>query len=308
MLVTLKEILDVAEAYGFAVGSFNTPNLESIMAVVQAAEELKVPVVIQHAQVHEEIVPIDIIGPVMLECAEKAKVPVCVHLDHGEDLNYIHRALKLGFTSVMYDGSGLPFNENVANTKLVVAMAKKTGASVEAEIGSMGKRETGLKEEPSTAGAEAKKIYTNPEEAARFVELTKIDALACSFGTSHGIYRTEPKLDMSILDKVRARVEIPIVMHGGSGVDKKDYATAIKKGVRKVNYYTYMAKAGGSTVADRLRVEYSAFDFGNKKYQLWYTLIEEGNEVPVFYHDIVSWGLRAMRENAREAMKLFAGL
>lgn len=305
MLVTLKEILEIEEAYNCAVGSFNTPNLESIMAVIGAAEELDVPVVIQHAQVHEEIIPISVIGPIMIECAKNARVPVCVHLDHGETLNYVHRALNLGFTSVMYDGSNLPFAENVANTKVVTSMARRTGASVEAEIGCMGKRETGLREDTSASG-DAQKIYTDPEEARKFVEATGIDALACSFGTSHGIYVSDPKLDMGVLDRVRAKVKVPIVMHGGSGIKKEDFDAAIQRGVRKVNYYTYMAKAGGSTVADKFRVDYSTMEYGGKRYKLWYTLVEEGNEVPVFYHDIVSWGISAMREDAIHAMKIFA--
>ena len=130
MLFTLSEILELCEAKNCAVGSFNTPNLESLMAVIGAAEELDVPVIIQHAEVHEEIMPISVIGPVMLEMAKRAKVPVAVHVDHGETVEYINRALNMGFTSVMYDGSTLPFAENVANTKLVFALAKKVGASV----------------------------------------------------------------------------------------------------------------------------------------------------------------------------------
>lgn len=139
MLVTLKQILNLCEAKKCAVGSFNTPNLEAVMAVIGAAEELDVPVIIQHAQAHEEIMPMDVIVPIMLEMAKKAKVPVCVHLDHGETLEYVCRALDLGVTSVMYDGSVLPFEENLANTQMVVSFAKQTGASVEAEIGCMGK-------------------------------------------------------------------------------------------------------------------------------------------------------------------------
>ena len=143
MLVTLTEILELAEAKKNAVGSFNTPNLESIMAVIGAAEELNVPVIIMHAEVHESMMPIDVIGPIMVERAKAAKVPVCVHLDHGESLAYLVKALNLGFTSVMFDGSALPYEENVANTRLAVKFAHAKGASVEAEIGVLGKRELG---------------------------------------------------------------------------------------------------------------------------------------------------------------------
>ena len=123
MLVTLSEILQLAEAKKCAVGSFNTPNLESIMAVIGAAEELNVPVIIMHAEVHEPMMPISVIGPIMIERAKAAKVPVCVHLDHGETLAYLDQALNIGFTSVMFDGSALPYEENVANTKIAVKLA-----------------------------------------------------------------------------------------------------------------------------------------------------------------------------------------
>ena len=200
MLVTLKEILNLCEARGCAAGSFNTPNLESIMAVIGAAEELNVPVIIQHAQAHESIMPLDTIGPIMLELAKRARVPVAVHMDHGETVEYVYRALEMGFTSVMYDGSTLSFEENAANTQLVVSMAKRTGASVEAEIGCMGRRETGA----GTAQAEKdpEKIYTDPDQAKKFVEMTGIDALACSFGTTHGVYISEPKLDFSVVENL----------------------------------------------------------------------------------------------------------
>lgn len=229
MLVTLKEVLDLCEARECAVGSFNTPNLEAVIAVIKAAEELNVPVIIQHAQVHEELMPLKVIGPIMLEQAKKAKVPVVAHIDHGETLDYIYQALDMGFTSVMYDGSTLPFAENAANTKLAAAMAKSKGASVEGEIGSMGRRETG---EKTSAEPDPDKIYTDPDEAKIFVEQTGIDALACSFGTTHGVYVTEPKLDFTVVENVRRKCKIPVVMHGGSGISAEDFQKAIKAGVR----------------------------------------------------------------------------
>lgn len=304
MLVTLKEIMNLCEAKGCAVGSFNTPNLESIMAVIGAAEELNVPVIIQHAEVHEEIMPLAVIGPIMLELAKRAKVPVAVHIDHGETVEYIYRALMLGFTSVMFDGSALSFEENVANTQLVVSLAKKTGASVEAEIGCMGKRETGAGS--AGDGKDPEKIYTDPAQAEQFVKQTGIDALACSFGTTHGVYISEPKLDFSVVENVRKRVQIPVVMHGGSGVSKEDFQTAIKKGVRKVNYYTYMAMAGGETVVSQFRMGCVPVEKNGKKYKYCYSLIESDKDVPIMYHDIVQWGTQAMKENCKAAMKIFA--
>lgn len=304
MLVTLKDILNLCEAKGYAVGSFNTPNLEAVMAVIGAAEELNVPVIIQHAQVHEEIIPIDIIGPIMIELAKKAKVPVAVHLDHGETIDYVYRALKLGFTSVMYDGSVLPYEENLANTQMVVSLAKETGASVEAEIGSMGKRETGS---GSAGEADPEKVYTDPDQAADFVKRTGVDALACSFGTTHGVYLTKPKLDFSVVENVRKKTNnIPVVMHGGSGVSKEDFQTGIRKGVRKINYYTYMALAGGQVIEDQFRMGCIPVERDGKAYKYCYSLVESKNDTPIMYHDIVKWGTNAMKENCKAAMQIFA--
>lgn len=308
MLVTLREILELCEVKKCAVGSFNTPNLESIMAVISAAEELGVPVIIQHAQVHEEMMPLATIGPIMLELARQAKVPVAVHIDHGETVEYIYRALDMGFTSVMYDGSTLPFEENVANTKLVVSLAKKRGASVEAEIGSMGKRETGMGSAGAAAGRDPEKIYTDPDQAKLFVDLTGIDALACSFGTTHGVYISEPRLDFSVVEKVREKTHVPVVMHGGSGVSDEDIRTAIRKGVRKINYYTYMALAGGKTVAQKFQSGSVPLERNGKKYAFYYSIVEEEKNAPVLYHDIVQWGTRMMKENCKKAMAVFAML
>lgn len=274
------------------------------MAVIGAAEELNVPVIIQHAQAHESIMPLDTIGPIMLELAKRARVPVAVHMDHGETVEYVYRALEMGFTSVMYDGSTLSFEENAANTQLVVSMAKRTGASVEAEIGCMGRRETGA----GTAQAEKdpEKIYTDPDQAKKFVEMTGIDALACSFGTTHGVYISEPKLDFSVVENVRKKAHIPVVMHGGSGVSREDFRTAISKGVRKVNYYTYMAIAGGQTVADQFRMGCIPVEKNGKKYKYCYSLVESGKDTPIMYHDIVQWGTQAMKENCKKAMEIFS--
>lgn len=283
MLVTLKEILEVAEAKGIAVGAFNAPNYEALQAVMAAAEETQLPVIVQVAQVHESLMPMAEIGPVMLAAAKKAKVPVCVHLDHGEDFEFIQKALDLGFTGVMYDGSTLPYEENLANARQVVKMAAKTGASVEAELGSMGKREGGAGE----SADDKTKIYTNPEQASGFINDSGIDALACSFGTTHGIYLSEPKLDFGVVKNVRAKAnKIPVVMHGGSGVSKGDFTKAIKAGVRKINYFTYMDKDGGAAAAKYLN-GLSA-------------------DEPIFFSEIAIRARDAMKENVIAAMKMFA--
>ena len=285
MLATLNEVLKIAEEKKIAIGSFNTPGLEALQAVIEAAEELDLPVIIQFAQCHEPWIPLSIIGPIMVAAAKEAKVPVCVHLDHGETLEYLQQALTMGFTGIMYDGSVLSYEENLKNTKRAVEMAVKTGASVEAELGSMGRRESGTGED--TGAEDETKIYTDPDQAAAFVSDTGIDALACSFGTTHGIYLTEPKLDFDVVKNVRAKTSgIPVVMHGGSGVSKEDYKLAIEAGVRKVNYFTYMDKSGGNAVADYLK-----------------TL---DDKEPVFFSSISMAARDAMKENVKSAMKMFA--
>lgn len=285
MLATLNEVMQIAEEKKIAIGSFNTPNLEGLQAVIEAAEELELPVIIQFAQCHEPWIPLSIIGPIMVEAAKKAAVPVCVHLDHGETLEYLQEALDLGFTAIMYDGSTLSYEENLANTKKAVEMAAKTGASVEAELGSMGKRESGAGD--GSGQDDETKIYTDPEQAAIFVKETGIDALACSFGTTHGIYLTEPRLDFDVVKKVRENTNnLPVVMHGGSGVSPEDYHKAVDAGVRKINYFTYMDKSGGSAV---------------KEY-----LDQLDEKEPIFFSSMVEAGRKAMKENVKAAMELFA--
>ena len=275
MLLNLKEILQISNDKKIAVGSFNTPNMTSVKAVISAAEELNQPVIIMHAQIHEEmgICKIDEIAPIMLMMAEKAKVPVCVHLDHGTDIGYVKKALENGFTSVMFDGSMMSKEENFVYTRLVVELAKPYGASVEGEIGSMGAREGG--------GAGGKSVYTEPTLAKQFAEITQIDALACAFGTAHGIYTTTPKLDFERVSKIKSLTNVPLVMHGGSGIKDEDYREVIRRGISKVNYYTYMAKAGADVVSQK---EYTQF------------------------HDIVIDAEKAMRENVKKAIRVFSSL
>lgn len=286
MLITLKEILTLAEERTIAVGAFNCPNLESLQAILCAAEELRLPVILQHAQCHESWMPLHLIGPIMVEQAKKAAVPVCVHLDHGEDLAYLEKALKLGFTSVMYDGSQLPYEQNLTNTQAAVQLAASFGASVEAELGSMGRAENGSGQ-PTGADDETK-IYTDPILARQFAADTGIDALACSFGTTHGLYLTQPKLDFTVVEQVREQTGgLPVVMHGGSGVRTSEFHKAVRAGVRKINYFTYMDKAGGSGALEA---------------------VSAAQNRPLFYSDVVRLARDAMQENVKQAMRTFAML
>lgn len=251
MLVNLKKILSIAEKRQIAVGAFNVISIDTCRAIIEAAEEMNAPVVLQFAQCHEVYAHIEDVAPIMIKYAKESKVPVCVHLDHGEDLKFVEKALKLGCTSVMFDGSTLPYNENVKLTKKAVLLAKKYHASVEAELGSMGRREMGDGKQKSGVNDETK-IYTDANQAKDFISKTGIDALACSFGTTHGIYLKEPKLNFDVVKNVRKiNKNIPVVMHGGSGVSKSDFHKAIKAGVRKINYFTYMDKAAGAIMKEK---------------------------------------------------------
>lgn len=278
MLVNLVEILKLAEEKKCAVGAFNTPNWECILAVINAAEKLNVPVIISHAQLHEEVSPLAKIGPIMVEAAKRAKVPVCVHLDHCETLDYMAQALEIGFTGVMYDGSTLPYEENLKNTKKAVAMAKNYSCGVEAELGALASREGGA---DNASGP----VYTDPDEAVAFCRETGIDALAPSFGTAHGIYKAKPVLDLDRVKVISEKTGLPLVMHGGSGVSPEDYRTGIANGLRKINYYSYMSKAGTQAVKELL-----------------------AKEDVTFFHDLALAAQKAMEADAEKAMRVFAGL
>lgn len=280
MIVNLKEILNWAKDEGCAIGAFNTPTLENLQSVLECAEELRVPVIIAHAQAHEPVAPLSVIGPIMVMMAKQASVPVCVHLDHGNDLNYIKQAIALGFTSLMYDGSLLDYESNVRNTRKVIALAKPHGISVEAEIGRMQGVEEGDVQGRSDC---VKAIYTDPEEARRFAEDTGIDALAASFGTAHGIYTAPPRLDYERIAAISSLCGLPLVMHGGSGCSEENYRISIQKGIRKINYYAYMARAGSLAV----KALFSRRD-------------------DALFQDVAHAAKEGMKENIIGAMKIFS--
>ena len=272
MLVNLKEILKNAEEGGYAV--------------VDAAEEMQTPIIIDHAQVHDPLIPIELIGPKMVEYAKQAKVPVCVHLDHGSDYNFVMRALRCGFSSIMYDLSALPFEENVAKVKEFTDMAHALGITVEAELGIMTSTEDDTHGDGGGWTHETiKKTFTDPAQAAEFAERTGVDALAVCFGTAHGIYAEPPILDIERVKAIRKAMpaESRVVMHGGSGVDEKQVQAAITAGCSKVNYYSYMAKACTKHMQEYL----------NKI---------EGNG---FWHEVDEEAYRFMKEYAKDVLRVF---
>ena len=282
MLVNLKEILEVAEKEKTAIGMFNATGFDSLRAVIEAAEELNRPVIIAHAEVHNVYNDVSYVGPAMIAAAKNAKVPVCVHLDHGVSEEMIYRALRIGFTSVMMDASALPYEKNLALTKQITDAAHAMGVSVEAELGRLVTSESGEREEGLTR---AEDYYTRPDEAKEFVAATGVDALAIAFGTSHGFYTAEPKLDFEVVKSVKAATGLPLVMHGGSGVSEDGYREAIAGGIRKINYYSYMSKAGYEAAAKEIAA-------GKSRY----------------LHDVEYAAYLAMKEDVKRAISVFSNL
>lgn len=290
MLVTLKELLEEAKKEKKAVGAFNGTTLEAIQGIIQAAEETDCPVILQHAQSHDAIISLEEIGPILLYYAKRARVPVAVHLDHGSTYERCIQAVRLGFTSVMYDASAKEFADNIKETKEVVKAAHAAGVSVEAELGHVFTSKVGISEGGSADEADdyenLEDIYTDPQMAKQFAEETGVDCLAIAFGTTRGVYLKEPKLDLDRVAQIRDTIKIPLVMHGGSGVSEEDYRKAIKNGICKINYYTYMNTAAGKA---------------SKEY--W-----EDTSRPLFYDQMAFSAKEAVKEDVKKAIRIFQNL
>ena len=237
MLVNLNDVL--TPAGGYAVGLFNTVNLEMARGVLAAAEEQNAPVIIGTAEVLLPYGPLEELSWLLLPMARRAKVPVVVHLDHGLHYETCRRALELGFTSVMYDCSTDPYEENVRKVREMVELAHSYGATVEAELGHVGDNPA-----EGSAPVSPEACYTSPEEARNFVEKTGVDALAVAVGTAHGAYRFPPKLDFDRISRIAQAVHVPLVLHGGSGLSDDDFREAIRRGIAKVNIFTDINVAG----------------------------------------------------------------
>lgn len=273
-LVNMKTLLKDAQKRNYAVGSFSVANLEMIQGVVKAAEETKSPIILQIAEVRLNHSPLHIIGPAMLAAAEHASVPVAVHLDHGTTLDCIGEALRLGFTSVMFDGSHLPLEENIEMTKQVIAMAKGYGAAVEAEIGCVGGSEDG--------SVDIAMRCTSPEQALLFSERTEVDAIAIAIGNAHGFYKEAPQLRFDILESVRDKVSVPLVLHGGTGIEPQDFIRCHQSGIKKINIAT------------------ATFAAAERKVKAGY----EKGEIKGYY-DMHTRQIQGAYENAKKHMEIF---
>lgn len=230
-LVSSKKLLKDAQKGGYAVGAFNAENMEMVQAVVAAAEAKRSPVIIQTTPGTLKYADTDMFTAMAQAAAENADVPVVMHLDHGDSFDTAMKAFRSGYTSIMIDGSHSPFEENIALSSSVADVCRPVGVNVEAELGKVGGKEDDLEGGDDNP-------YTDPAQAVEFVEKTGIDSLAVAIGTAHGIYKGEPKLDVDRLSEIRKVVDIPLVLHGTSGVPDATVRECVKRGICKVNYAT----------------------------------------------------------------------
>lgn len=229
-IVKMKDLLEQAKREGRGCGAFSVGNMEMVKGAVMAAEELNTPIILQIAEVRLKHSPLALMGPMMVQAAKEAKVEIAVHLDHGQTVETTKKALELGFTSVMFDGSTYPFEENMAKTNEIAALARQYGATVEAELGLVGGSEDGSENHGIRC--------TDPQDAKVFCEKTDVDALAVAIGNAHGNYPIAPTLAFDVLEKIHHTVDIPLVLHGGSGITDADFRKAISLGICKVNIAT----------------------------------------------------------------------
>lgn len=238
MLVTMNEILLPAKQGGYGVGFFNAVNVEMARAIINAAEELKAPVIVGTAEILLPAMELQYVADYLIPMAKRASVPVCVHYDHGLTFERCMQALRLGFTSVMYDCSTVGYEENLERVAKMVEICHAMNVTVEGELGHVGDNEgKGKLANPSD-------YYTDPDTAADYVKRTGVDALAVAVGNAHGDYKFPPKLDFERIKTIADKTGIPLVLHGGSGLSDNDFKTAVEKGICKVNIFTDVDKAG----------------------------------------------------------------
>ena len=248
MLVNMKEILEKAREGKYAVGLFNAVNVEMARAIIETAEELNAPVIVGTAEVLLPAMNLERVAEYLVPMAKKAKVPVCVHYDHGLTFEKCMEALQLGFSSVMYDCSTDSYEDNVAKVAEMVKICHAMGASVEGELGHVGDNEGSA--EGSDHLLDPSAFFTDVSLARDFVERTGVDALAVAVGNAHGDYKFPPKLDFDRISDIADRTGVPLVLHGGSGLSDSDFRTAVQRGICKVNIFTDIDKAGKAGVEE----------------------------------------------------------
>lgn len=251
MLVNTKKILKDAQRGKYAVAAFNVYNLETVQAAIHVAEQENQPVIIALGERYFSTVDVEGFSALVRAIAEKSSIPVALHLDHAYEKESIIRAIRCGFTSVMFDGSAYEIDENVRRTKEIVEIAHMAGVSVEAEIGSLAKGDFSDEEEGDGT-------LTDPKAAKEFVDATGVDFLAAAIGTVHGMYKGEPKIDLPLLERIQQAVEVPLVLHGGSGTPNEVIKQAIQLGICKVNVNTEVSMAAVSLLKDYFDTQHIA--------------------------------------------------
>ena len=257
MLVNLNEVLKKAQKGKYAVGLFNTTDTDMLQAVIEAAEESNSPVILGTAEVLLPYGELKLIAPSVIAAAKRAKVPVVVHYDHGLTFDRCIEALKLGFSSIMFDGSAKPYEQNIAETREMVKIAHAFGATVEGEIGQVGEA---AKEDNLLTD-----MYTTPEEAKAYLEATGVDALAVAIGSAHGVYKKKPMLNIERLKEISSAVKVPLVLHGGSGLSDDDFKNTIRNGIAKVNIFTDLCLAGECAMKDGEEKKFGYLETRNLK-------------------------------------------
>jgi len=255
MLTDLKTVLNKAYQGGYAVGAFNVINLEFAEAIIEASHRTGVPVILNMADVHFKYVTPEHIIPAIRAMVDNSGPDVVINLDHGLSRDSVLRSIKAGFTSVMFDGSKLTYEENVKQTAEIVEIAHASGVSVEAELGAVGGAEGG-----GLTGSADPGLFTNPDQAADFIRRTGCDALAVAIGNVHGLYKGDPNLDFKLLKRIRENTSIPLVLHGGSGISADDFRKAINLGIAKINFYTGMSEAALIAVREQLDGDHSGYN------------------------------------------------
>ncbi|ERL04850.1 ketose-bisphosphate aldolase [Mitsuokella sp. oral taxon 131] len=271
-LAKLSDLIHKADDT-YAVGAFNVSDMEMAMGAIRAAEEMRAPLILQIAEGRLRYSPLDLLGPVMLAAAKRCRMPTAVHLDHGGTMETIRLALDLGFTSVMFDGSKYPLDENIARTKEVVKLARSYGADVEAEIGRVGGAEGDYKS--------VDVLVTSVDEAVRFAEETGVDALAVAIGTAHGNYREKPNLRIDRLKEIHAATKTRLVLHGGTGLTEQDFRTCLANGIDKINIATasYDASAAKIKAMHSEKPEANYFDFSNAIVEATYANVKKHMQI-----------------------------
>jgi fructose-bisphosphate aldolase class II len=286
-LVSAKEILMDARARKYGIPNLLAGNVEMILGQVRAAEAENAPLMLAFNQGVTPQIPLEIGVPLMVTAARLATVPVATILDHGHTLEDIVKTIQLGSSSVMFDGSDLPYEENVRQTCEIVRVAHALGVSVEAELGSIGGSSIELGyATPASTEEDPTHFFTDPDLTVDFVRRTGIDSLAISFGNTHGPYRGEPHLDLDRVRQIYARVEIPLVMHGASGLADTDYGNLIDSGISKINYYTAMARGASQDLKQ---------------------VVNQADEETMIYHQTIAWGINYFYQETRKLLSLLRG-